>query len=248
MIRFLLSAVLFCTLLLPASAQEAVPESPSRFVTDNAGFLSEPVRQALDQRLGSYASDTGHQILVWIGRTTGRIPIEDWAVRAFGQWRIGRKGIDDGLAIFIFADDRKLRIEVGYGLEATVTDALASRIINEIMVPRIQTGDRDGAVTAGVDAVVSIIGGQAERVLAPVRRGRSRPASWLDYILPSIIGLVFLVLLITNPQLAIYLLMNMLASGRTSGRRGGSWGGGGGGGGFSGGGGRSGGGGASGSW
>ena len=84
---------------------------------------------------------------MWIGQTTGGMPIEDWAVRAFAAWRVGRKGIDDGVALFVFADDRKVRIEVGYGLEDRVPDAVASRIIGDRSIPRLRAGDRDGAVT-----------------------------------------------------------------------------------------------------
>jgi uncharacterized protein len=163
-------------------------------------------------------------------------------VRAFQQWRVGRKGIDDGLVLFIMAADRKLRIEVGYGLEGQVPDAIASRVINDVIVPRIQAGDRDGAVMAGMDAVMTVIGGGT----LPVRRGRRAPAppTLAQLIFYAIIGIVILCILVTHPSLAMYLLFSILSGG---GRRGGGsddWGGGG----FSGGGGRSGGGGASGSW
>jgi uncharacterized protein len=113
----------------------------------------------LNSRLEEYERSTGHQLIVYIGQTTGDAAIEDWAVRAFKNWTVGRKGIDDGLVLFIMAADRKLRFEVGYGLEGVVPDAIASRVINEVIVPRIQAGDRDGAVTGGMDAVMTVIGG-----------------------------------------------------------------------------------------
>src|SRR5262245_14287220 len=93
----------------------ATPPSPARLVTDGAGFLSPATREELDQRLERYARDTGHQVLLWIGQTTGGEPIESWAVRAFAAWRVGRQGMDDGVAVFILAADRRVRIEVGYG-------------------------------------------------------------------------------------------------------------------------------------
>ena len=141
-------------------AAQAVPPAPSRWVTDTANFISPAAATALDARLQAYQQETGHQLLVYIGNTTGGVPIEDFAVRAFEAWRVGRQGIDDGLVLFIMSDDRRLRIEVGYGLEGQVPDAIASRVINEVIVPRIQAGDPDGAVTAGIDAVVSVISGQ----------------------------------------------------------------------------------------
>ena len=106
--------------------------------------MSPGAADSLDSRLADYERSTGHQLIVYIGQTTGDAPIEDWAVRAFERWKVGRKGIDDGLVLFIMAADRKLRIEVGYGLEAQVPDAIASRVINDVIVPRIQAGDRDG--------------------------------------------------------------------------------------------------------
>jgi uncharacterized protein len=194
--------------------------------------------------LDEYARGTGHQLIVYIGTTTGDAPIEDWAVRAFEKWKVGRKGIDDGLALFIMSADRKLRFEVGYGLEGDVPDVTASRIINEVIVPRIRAGDQDGAVVAGIDAVMGVIGGQglpAQR--RGEGRGEQRPLTLAQLIFYAIVGIFVLGLLATNPSLAVWLLFSFLGGG---GRRGGGWSGGGGG--FSGGGGRSGGGGASGSW
>src|SRR5689334_24883002 len=104
--------------------------------------MSPGAASALDSRLQAYEQSTGHQLLVYIGQTTGDAPIEDWAVRAFAKWKVGRKGIDDGLVLFIMAADRKLRFEVGYGLEPIVPDVTASRIINDVIVPRIRSGDR----------------------------------------------------------------------------------------------------------
>lgn len=230
------------------ASETPIPPPPTKFVTDTAGFLSPSTVDSLSRSLGQYERDSGHQILVYIGETTGDAPLDDWAVRAFEKWKIGRKGMDDGLALFIMAKDRRLRIEVGYGLEGQVPDALAGRIINDIITPRIRSGDRDGAVTAGVQAIVSAISGQGLPI-APATRGRNapqnRPLTLGQIILYGIIGIVILIVLATNPSLAIWLLMSMMSGGSRS-RDG--WGGGGGGGGFSGGGGRSGGGGASGSW
>jgi uncharacterized protein len=226
------------------AAETPIPAAPAQWVTDTANFMSSGAAQALNGRLEQYERSTGHQLIVYIGQTTGDAPIEDWAVRAFAKWKIGRKGIDDGLVLFIMAADRKLRFEVGYGLEGVVPDAIASRIINEVIAPRIQAGDRDGAVTAGMDGVMMVIGGGGLPAEAQRDNGRNeRPVSLGQLIVFGIIGLVILFMLATNPTLALYLLASILSGGRGRGRDG--WGDGGG---FSGGGGRSGGGGASGSW
>src|SRR5205085_323723 len=120
---------------LAHAAETPIPPTPRAHVTDTASFMSAEAARSLDARLADYEHSTGHQLIIYIGRTTGGVPIEDWAVRAFEVWKVGRKGLDDGLVLFIMSDDRKLRIEVGYGLEGQVPDAIASRIINEVIVP-----------------------------------------------------------------------------------------------------------------
>lgn len=232
---------------LATAAPAAIPPSPERFLTDTAGFLSPGVRQSLDARLEAYERRTGRQFLVWIAPTTGETPIEDFAVRAFQEWRVGRKGMDDGLVLFVFTDDHRVRFEVGYGLEPTFPDALASRVINDVLAPRLRTGDADGALSAAVDAVIGVLEGEGSgtgetAAPRPSTRSPSRPLTLGQKILFAMIALAFLVLLVTNPSLAIYLLFNILSGGRGMGGGGGDRGG------FSGGGGRSGGGGATGSW
>jgi uncharacterized protein len=245
--RALALAVLLVSAARLNAAETPIPAAPTRWVTDTANFMSPGALSSLDSRLEGYERSSGHQLIVYIAPTTGDAPIDDWAVRAFAKWKVGRKAIDDGLVLFIMAADRKLRFEVGYGLEPVVTDAISSRVINEVIVPRIQAGDRDGAVLAGMDAVMTVIGGgglpaapQPQRETS--RRG-ARPMSLGQLIFFGIIGLIVLFVFITNPSLAIYLLFSILSGGRGGGDFGG-----GGGGSFGGGGGRSGGGGASGSW
>ncbi len=255
-----------------AGSAGAMPAAPARWVTDPVGFLSPAVRDGLDARLREYQARTGHQVLVWIGATTGGVPIEDFAVRAFAAWRVGRKGIDDGLAIFVLADDRTIRFEVGYGLEGQVPDAIASRIVGEVMVPRLKAGDRDGAVTHGVDATLGILDGQPASSIeaqaatgtdlgaapgvgtpgapgAPAypydgsRRGLRPPVHHsLLFIICQWILIAAVLLFLITHPRLAFWLLMTIFS------QGSGGGGGGGGGGFSGGGGRSGGGGASGSW
>lgn len=216
-----------------------IPPAPERWLTDTANFLSPGTAAELDARLEEYERTSGHQVVVYIGSTTAEVPIEDWAVKAFEAWKVGRKGLDDGLVLFIMAVDKRARIEVGYGLESQVPDALAGRVINEEMVPRLQQGDNDGAVKAAVERLIAVISGDNASGSAAAEPTAARPMTMFEKILVGIAILLFLLLLITNPSLALYLLFTILSGGR---------GGGGGRGGFSGGGGRSGGGGASGSW
>jgi uncharacterized protein len=258
-----LTAVLAGTVALAAAP--APPPAPTDFVTDNVGLLSPRVRENLDQRLREVQARTGHYVGVWIGSSTGGEPLEDFTVRTFAAWRVGRKGIDDGLVIFLFAADRRIRFEVGYGLEGTIPDAISSRIIQDVMAPRLKAGDADGAVIHGVDATLAVLDGQPwSRAIdaqaagtdltagapgaAPEPPGAFAPRGppgarrpqvhhgLLYNVIKWILIVAVLLFLITHPSLAFWLLMSL--SGRDGG---GGFGGGGGGGGFSGGGGRSGG-------
>ncbi len=247
MFTLCLGALAWLTCAVANAAEVPLPPAPTHWVTDNAGFISPETRRTLSLQLQAYEQKTGHQLLVWIGRTTGDTPIEDWAVRAFKAWRVGQKGIDNGLVVFVMADDRKIRIEVGYGLESVVTDARSSQIIRDVMVPRIQAGDRDGAIVAGVGRLAAAIGGgdiSSPGASTYRRTPGERHASPIQLIFGGLVALFLIILFVTNPGLALLLLST------TFGRRGGGGGfyGGGGGGGFSGGGGSSGGGGATGSW
>jgi uncharacterized protein len=249
--------LLVCLLLgLPPVAARAaevpIPPPPTRWATDSVGFMSPPALRAVDGILESFERATGNQVLVWIGDTTGDAVLEDWTVRVFERWKVGRKGLDNGLVLFVFAKDRSARIEVGYGLEGKVPDAIASRILNEAILPRIGAGDRDGAIRAGVDALLAAISVGADGVSAggtrtersgdsPRTEVKGRPMSYLQMALLGLLVLGFLALLVTNPSLALYILFSILSGGRGGGGSSG-------GGGFSGGGGSSGGGGASGRW
>jgi len=227
----------------PTAAEIVIPPSPAQWATDAAGFLSPAVLETVNARLRAYSESQGHQVLVYIGRTTGGYPIEEFAVKAFASWKVGRKGLDDGLILFIMTEDRKIRIEVGYGLEDKVTDARASRVIDGILVPGLRSGGQNDAVPAAVESLLGFISGP----VAPVE-GPAEPPSKRKSEIPPVVfiigGILFLILLITNPSLAFFILRMLfaMALGGGGGRSGG------GGGGFSGGGGRSGGGGASGGW
>jgi uncharacterized protein len=238
--------LLVCVGLFLAAQDIKVPAAPDRWVTDRAGFLSAGTVASLDARLEAFERETGHQVLVYVDRTTGNASIEEWTVKAFEAWKVGRKGLDDGLVLFIMAADRKVRIEVGYGLEDRVPDAKAFQVIDEILVPGFGNGQQDAAVDQAVSRLLALISGRDEGQ-APAGRVSSSPSprgkSLLNMILVIAAVVFFLILLITNPSLALWLLFNIFSGGRGGGR--GGWGGGGG---FSGGGGRSGGGGASGSW
>lgn len=257
--RALLLASVVGWLLLYALVSRAappIPPPPEQRVTDRVGVLSSAVETSLERRLASYEAQSGHQIIVWIDSSTGALPIETFAVEAFEAWKLGRAKLDDGLAMFVMVEDRAIRIEVGYGLESVVTDLEAAQVIRNVMVPAIETGNWDAAVVGGVEAIVDTIEGRADAlpssetppVTQPPDGSESAPQppapqpAWVHIVKIvglALLGLAFLILLITNPGLALTLLFFFLRGGRGNG---------GGDGGFSGGGGRSGGGGATGRW
>jgi uncharacterized protein len=227
-----------------AADETPIPAAPTEFVTDRAGFLTPAFASQLSHRLEDYERGTGHQLIVYIDRTTGGVPIDDWAVRAFKAWGVGRKAQNDGAALFVFSDDHRMRIEVGYGLEDKVPDARAGRIVSNEMAPRIRAGDHDGAIKAGVDDLLAAIGGAPEP-----RRRASNGSMFVSFLL---FAAAFIWIIRAAARRVTYI-------GPGGGWGGGGWGGGGwggggggwgggGGGGFSGGGGSSGGGGASGGW
>jgi len=219
----------------------AVPAAPSRWVEDHAGLISPETRAALDRRLEGYEQATGHQVIVWIGDSIDGADLADWAVRTFDAWDVGRAQQDDGLAIFLLAGDRSIAIEVGYGLEGAVPDATASRIIREVITPRLKAGEPDAAITLGTDAVLAAIEGKPWTGASAPAQGATQEPDGVGLTAGIVFSILFLILAVRHPRLALFLAMSGLG-------RGGGRGGGGGGGGFRGGGGRSGGGGARGSW
>jgi uncharacterized protein len=129
-------------MLLTASiaAGADVPHLTGR-VTDNANILSPEVRQSLTEGLKAHESRTGNQIAVLTVPTLNGESIEDYAVEVFKAWKLGQKGKDNGILIIVVPNDRRMRIEVGYGLEGTMTDMMAGRIIQHVMTPKFKNGD-----------------------------------------------------------------------------------------------------------
>jgi uncharacterized protein len=167
---FLLSRYGFgCVLLLfftLAGAQVSVPEL-SRRVTDLTGALTAEQAAALENKLAAFEARKGSQIAVLIVPTTQPEDIAQFGIRVADTWKIGRKNIDDGVILIVAKDDRKLRLEVGYGLEGVIPDAIAKRVIAETITPYFKTGDFAGGIEAGVDQLIRLIEG--EPLPAPVR-------------------------------------------------------------------------------
>lgn len=137
----------------------AVPPLAHR-VTDLTGTLSQEQQAALESRLAQFEQKEGSQIAVLIVPSTQPEAIEQYSIRVVDQWKLGRKGVDDGILILVAKDDRKVRIEVGYGLEGAIPDAIANRLIDEIIVPHFRQGDFYGGLNVAVDRLAGLIAGE----------------------------------------------------------------------------------------
>ncbi|WP_372522031.1 YgcG family protein [Sulfuricaulis sp.] len=152
-------------------AEVAVPPLKAR-VTDLTGTLSSSQRDTLERELQAFESRKGSQIAVLIVPTTQPETVEQYSLRVAETWKLGRKGVDDGVLLLIAKDDRTMRIEVGYGLEGVIPDAVAKRVISEIIIPFFKQGDFYGGIHAGVTRLVRLIDGE------PLPPPQERDNSW----------------------------------------------------------------------
>lgn len=156
----LLALALFIGIPAAAWAQVPVPPLTAR-VTDLTATLDRAQKDSLENRLAAFEKEKGAQIGVLLVPTVKPESIEQYGIRVAEAWKLGRKGVDDGLILLVAKNDRELRIEVGYGLEGVVPDAVAKRIIEEDIVPRFRAGDLAGGLDAGVTRLMAVISGES---------------------------------------------------------------------------------------
>jgi uncharacterized protein len=145
----------------PLVAAQEVPVPPlAKRVTDMAGLLDAAQSARLEAKLAAFEARKGSQIAVLIVPTTQPETIEQFGIRVAEQWKLGRKGVDDGAILLVARNDRAPRIEVGYGLEGALPDIVSKRIIEDVIVPRFKLGDFAGGIDAGVDAMIKVIDGE----------------------------------------------------------------------------------------
>ena len=248
---------------LPALA--AAPTFPvlTGRVVDDANILSPGIETALTTKLETLEKSTGRQLVVATVPSLQGYEIEDYGYQLGRTWGIGQKGTNTGALLIVAPTERKVRIEVGYGLEPVLTDALSSVIIQTAVLPKFKAGDLEGGVVAGTDAVIAQLALPDEEAKAKAAQAfkvsqQAERGAGASPILALLILFVIIVVLSQvfgrrgrrgggglGAALPWIILNGMLSGGRGGG---GGWSGGGGGGGFSGGGGSFGGGGSSGSW
>jgi uncharacterized protein len=169
-----------------ADAEVAVPPLSAR-VTDLTGTLSGGAVARIESQLADLEAKKGSQIVVLIVPTTQPEEIEQYGIRVAEAWKPGRKGIDDGAILLVAKDDRRVRIEVGQGLEGALPDAIANRIISETITPHFKQGDYDGGVEAGVAQMISVVNGEP---LPQPDRKWERHGGWGN-ALPLLLVVVF---------------------------------------------------------
>lgn len=143
-----------------AAAQVPVPPLTGRVTDQTTSFTAEQ-KATLEQTLQTFEARKGSQLAVLIVPTTAPETIEQYAVRVAERWKLGRKKVDDGAILVVAKNDRAVRIEVGYGLEGALNDAISKRIISESITPRFTQGDFYGGVTAGIDQIIRVVDGES---------------------------------------------------------------------------------------
>lgn len=174
----------------PCTAELKVPPLSGR-VVDLAGVLSREASSEIEGRLESLEKEKGAQVVVLVVQSLEGESIEQFSMRVVENWKLGRKGIDDGVLFTVAIKDRTMRIEVGYGLEGTIPDAIARRIIGDIVTPHFREGDFNSGVKAGAEAIVNLINGEE---LPPTSsyKGDELSDACFNLFMGSLIGAMFL--------------------------------------------------------
>jgi len=251
--RFFAALIAFLVLALPATAAPKFPTLTGR-VVDDAHVLSDQTKSDLDQKLAALEAKTSRQLVVVTIASLQGYDIADYGYQLGRAWGIGQAKLNNGVVFIIAPTEHKARIEVGYGLEPILTDALSEVILQSVVLPKFRTGDYDGGVEAGVDALIqqlSLNTSEAEAKAAAAEQQAQQDTGQGGGSFPGLLIFLFIAFAIFRVFGAWgFLPFLFMGGGRGfgGGYGGGGFGGGGGGGGFGGGSGGFGGGGASGSW
>ena len=196
------ATLLALLLLVPALALD-FPVLTGR-VVDDAGILDAGTRAALTQKLAEFEAKTSDQLVVVTLKSLQGTSVEDFGVELGRHWQIGQKGKNNGVLLIVAPNERKVRIEVGYGLEGALTDAVSRLIIENAITPRFRAGDFPGGITRGVDDIISVLTGDAAEWQQSAAK-RPEPTTRWDSLLVMVLvvvvfGFVFLTLVGTIPR------------------------------------------------
>lgn len=183
---FLLAAAL---VLLPGAVfAYANPGTPTGFVNDFAGMLNIDQKQQLETKLSNYEKSSGNEIAIATVQTLGGDTVENFAAKLFEDWKIGKRGEDNGILLFIAREDRQMRIEVGYGLEPQLTDIEASHLLANVLVPAFKNESYFAGIDQATDLIMQKLGGESPEAFATAPEQGTPP----NYFLIGIFALLFL--------------------------------------------------------
>ncbi len=188
-VLFLLVLLFSIVVIAPTHAYSS-PGRPAGFVNDFAGILSPETRTALEQQLRAYEQKTTNEVVVVTIPALTDDTIEGYAVSLVEEWKIGKKGSDNGVLFLIARDDRQMRFEVGYGLEGVMNDAKAGRIIREAVAPAFRDGDYNSGITNGVLRLIAELSGEAPLEVSVATREKSS-RGFINFVLEVGIFIIF---------------------------------------------------------
>ena len=177
------------SLIAGAASALEVPPPPDRWFTDRAGIVTADQTRALDSKLEAFEQSSGAQFIIYVFPSLDGESIEDFTLRCVERWKVGQKKLDNGIVLFVFVDEKKARIEVGYGLEGAIPDAIASRVIRDYLAPHFQRGDYSAGLNAAADAIIARIRKEEAPVPPIARPGASSDSA------PAIGQVIFFIIL-----------------------------------------------------
>ncbi len=154
-------AVVSVFVALTVARAEELPPAPKGYFNDYAGVISESKRHDLNERLAKFDKSTTNQVVVAIfPKMDSPLSLDEYTLRVANSWGVGQRGKNNGVTFFVFIRDHTMRIQVGYGLTEILTDALSKQVLDQDLRPHFEKGDFDRGLTAGVDSILKIVGGQ----------------------------------------------------------------------------------------
>ncbi len=158
-IRFTFALLAFLIAGYVARGEE-LPPTPKNYFNDYAGVVTLQKQHELNERLAKFDKDTTNQVVVAIfPKMDSALSLDEYTLRIANAWGVGQRGKNNGVTLFVFVSDHKMRIQVGYGLTGVLTDDLSKKILDQDLKPHFEKGDFDGGLTAGIDSILRIVGG-----------------------------------------------------------------------------------------
>lgn len=224
-IRYLFSLASLCLVFFPA-VQAPAQDMPASYVVDDAGIIDDSVEHRLNGHLQELEQKTGAQMIVLTVKSTGGVPIEEYALDKAEAWRLGQQGKDNGLLMVVAVNDRRYRIEVGYGLESIIPDSLAGTIARQYLLPAFKEGDYTQGIYATSVALIQTIARASNVQLTGMPaiqavRTPAKKSSPLGSLLSFLIFIIIFSTLFSGRSRGLFgaLLLGSLLGGSRSGMR-----------------------------